>query len=79
MKKEQCGELKSNLEFINLFRHESRFEGEEQYYHTAVSTATEFLYNLSVKDLSNIDDEQYKALYAQAKERLENPQATITQ
>ena len=59
LKKEHCAHIKSNVEFIRLFRHESRLSGEEEYYLTTVSSAAEFIYNLSAKDFK-IDHVEYE-------------------
>lgn len=38
--------IKSNLEYIRLFRHESRLDGQDEYYLTTLESAVEFIYNL---------------------------------
>lgn len=64
--KDQCSHLYSHMEFIKLFRYENNFSGEDEYYLTSFSSAVEFIYNLSQKDL-NLTVEQYDQLYQEAK------------
>jgi hypothetical protein len=48
LKKEQCQAIRSNLEYIRLFRHNDRLTGEDDYYLTSVSSAADFIERLSV-------------------------------
>eukprot|EP00347_Sterkiella_histriomuscorum_P011404 403372588 len=63
--KETTDLLYSNIEYIRLFRHESRLEGKEQYHLTTVSSSVSFLMNLKAKDL-DIDPSEYEELYQKA-------------
>lgn len=43
--------LKSNIVFVQSFRHESRLEGEEDYYLTTIASALEYVHDLKESDL----------------------------
>jgi hypothetical protein len=44
--------LKSNLKYIQLFRHETRLESQEEYYFTTINSALEFIENSSYNKLN---------------------------
>lgn len=44
--------LKSNLSFIQLFRHETRLDSKEEYYYTTISSAVDFIENLTYDKIS---------------------------
>jgi hypothetical protein len=50
--------LKSNLVFIQYFRHQTRLESQEEYCFTAINTAIEFIEKLSKNHLS-IEEFEY--------------------
>ena len=60
--------LKSNLNFIELFRHKTRLESEEEYYFTTISSALEFIENLSHIKL-NIAEDVFARLTKESKEK----------
>ena len=62
-----------NLQFISLFRHESRMDGQDDYYLTTLMMSSEFLANLSARDLK-IDPNFYAQEYAKAKQLLQRGQ-----
>lgn len=43
--------LKSNLNFIEYFRHSKRFEGEEYYYFTTINSAVQYFETLTPSDV----------------------------
>ena len=64
---EQSRLLWPNLQYISLFRHESRMDGQDDYYLTTLMMSAEFLANLTAKDLK-IDHDVYKQEYERAKQ-----------
>lgn len=59
--------LKSNLKYIQLFRHETRLESQEEYYFTTINSALEFIensnynkLNIRESDFNNACDESDK-------------------
>jgi hypothetical protein len=44
--------LKSNLRYIQLFRHETRMESQEEYYFTTINSAMEFIENSNYNKLN---------------------------
>ena len=68
--------LKSNLKYIQLFRHETRLESQEEYYFTTINSALEFIENsnhnkLDIKEAefnAHIEESQRNEL-----ERMKNP------
>jgi len=59
MTQTQSNNLRSNLEYIRLFRHPDRLDGQEEYYLTNLESAVEFIQNISAKDLK-IDPNDYQ-------------------
>ncbi|CDW91862.1 UNKNOWN [Stylonychia lemnae] len=55
-------QLFSNMEYIRLFRHSNRLQGQDDYYLTTLSSTIEFISNLSAKDLK-IDPDYYNEQY----------------
>jgi hypothetical protein len=68
--------LKSNLRYIQLFRHETRLESQEEYYFTTINSALEFIENsnynkLNIKEIDfnmSLDESDKKEL-----ERMKTP------
>ena len=54
------------MEYIRLFRHSKRLDGQDEYYLTNVESAAEFIYNLAPGDLK-MNQEEYLYLYEKAK------------
>jgi Vacuolar sorting protein 9 (VPS9) domain len=52
--------LYSNLEYIRLFRHASRLDGQEEYYLTQMLSAVEFIAKLSAETLKITPEEYHK-------------------
>ena len=59
--KGNINKIKSNLNFIKLFRHKSRLESEEEYYFTTLFSAVDFIESLNHSKL-NIEEEEFKKL-----------------
>ncbi len=57
LQKGNIKKLKSNLNYIEYFRHRSRFEAEEIYYFTTISSAVQYLENMSHKDVGLSENE----------------------
>ena len=55
--------LISNIRFIERFRYEKFLKSEDQYYLSSLQGATNFITNLSKKDLAIPDDEIYEKTY----------------
>lgn len=53
--------LKSNLKYIQLFRHEARLESIEDYYFTTINSAMEFLEKSAKHDKLNIKEMEFNA------------------
>jgi hypothetical protein len=60
--------LKSNLNYIKTFRHESRMESSDEYYFTTVYTAVGFIEDINYKQL-NITKDDFIRLCAEGEER----------
>ena len=61
--------LKSNLSYIQLFRHETRLESQEEYYFTTINSALEFIENSSYNKL-NIKEAEFN-YFCQEAEKME--------
>ncbi len=61
--------LKSNLSYIQLFRHETRLESQEEYYFTTINSALEFIENSSYNKL-NIKESEFN-FFCQEAEKME--------
>lgn len=48
---EVAGRLKSNVNYVRLFRHDCRLEGEDDYYLTTLENAVLFLHDIKASDL----------------------------
>lgn len=59
--KGNVSKLKSNLNFIKLYRHKNRLESEEDYYYTTLVSAVEFIENLNHTKL-NIEEEEFRRI-----------------
>ena len=57
--KGNINKIKSNLNFIKLYRHKNRLESEEEYYFTTLFSAVEFIESLNHTKL-NIDEFEFK-------------------
>lgn len=53
--------MKSNLEYIRLFRHADRLDGQDEYYLTTLESAIEFIYKMGPSDLK-LDPAVYNSL-----------------
>ncbi|TNV73437.1 hypothetical protein FGO68_gene16687 [Halteria grandinella] len=60
MTQQQATLLKSNLEYIRLFRHAERLDGQEEYYLTQMESAAEFLYKAGWGDLNGVSEVEYR-------------------
>jgi hypothetical protein len=60
---QQSPHIKSNLEYIRLFRHQDRLDGQDEYYLTNLESAAAFIYEMGPKDLS-MDSQEYEAFLA---------------
>ena len=56
--KGNINKLKSNLNFIKLYRHKNRLESEEEYYFTTLFSAVEFIESLNYTKL-NIEEAEF--------------------
>lgn len=56
--KGNVNKIKSNIQFLQLFRHRTRLESEEEYYINAVMVAIDYIENLTYKKL-NIDKSEF--------------------
>jgi len=68
--------LKSNLKYIQLFRHETRLESQEEYYFTTINSALEFIENSNYNKLNirEIDFNAYCDEYDKIElERMKTP------
>lgn len=63
--------LKSNLTYIEHFRHHTRLESEEEYYYTTLSSAVEFIENLSTSTLT-IKPKEFESLKEENTQKLRN-------
>lgn len=61
--------LKSNLKYIQLYRHETRLESQEEYYLTTINSAVEFIENMNYNKL-NIKESEFN-LYCDESDKLE--------
>jgi len=61
--------LKSNLSYIENFRHRTRFESEESYYFTTISSAVQFIEKLSYSDV-NMSEEEFQRLREAEKHKI---------
>ncbi len=52
--------LKSNLKYIQSFRHETRLESQEEYYLTTMNSALEFIENMNYNKL-NIKESDFNS------------------
>jgi hypothetical protein len=68
--------LKSNMNYIQYFRHRTRLESAEDYYFTALSSAIEFIETLQVSKL-DINENEFNNLYKMSEikeaKKLKNP------
>lgn len=64
--------LKSNLDYIRLFRSAERFDGQDEYYLTQLESAAEFILKLGPADLK-ISQEDYQRLTAPFPDLLSSP------
>ncbi len=60
--KGNINKLKSNINFIRHFRHSTRLESEDDYFCTTVSSAIEFIDNLTYQNL-NLTEEEFDNLH----------------
>ena len=60
--------LKSNLNYIQLFRHETRLESQEEYYFTTINSALEFIENSNHNKL-NIKEAEFEKYCRDAENR----------
>ena len=63
--------LKSNMRYIKNFRHFTRLESVEEYYFTTISSAIEFIENIKVDHLGNIDEKEFMALCENQEKNIE--------
>lgn len=54
--------IHSNLEYIRLFRHQDRLDGQDEYYLTTLTSAADFILNLSERDLKMDPGEYQRSL-----------------
>ena len=59
--------LKSNLAYIESFRYERRFEGQEAYYFTTIQSVVSFIENITAKDVKMQEDEFIKKINEEKK------------
>ena len=52
--------MHSNLEYIRLFRHEDRLDGQDEYYLTTLASAADFLLTLTAADLKLPNNNDYQ-------------------
>lgn len=61
--------LKSNLSFIELFRHKTRLESEEEYYVTTLTSVVQFVENITSKAI-RMDELNFNNLINKEKKRI---------
>lgn len=60
--------LKSNLSYIELYRHKTRLESHEEYYFTTITSAVEFIESITGSSL-NITEKEFADRLQQEKQR----------
>ena len=61
--------LKSNLNYIELFRHKTRLESEEEYYVTTLTSVVQFIENINAESLK-LDEKSFKGLILKEKKAI---------
>jgi len=68
--KAKVSNIKSNIKYIKLYRHNTRLESEEDYYFTTLLSAINFIENISYDKLSIPKDEFEYRINEQNKQKM---------
>lgn len=70
LQKGNIRKLKSNLTYIENFRHRTRFESEEAYYFTTICSAIQFIENIKHSDV-NLSENEFNEKILEEKKKIE--------
>lgn len=72
--------IKSNINYIRLFRHHSMFDSnKEEYFTTVLESGVEFISKLSLQSDIKIDKEEYKKLIEISKKKIKEERSKVIQ